>query len=119
VLTAGSLGGRLSQVHAVKLSANAAVLFPPASPLSGEEKMMAFTIFVGVVLLGLWAFHRIGAVLDARLARKELDERIAQLDQVVEDVSTTELRMRQRVERERPIGRLLAAVRDEPTVPLR
>jgi hypothetical protein len=92
---------------------------PPASPLRGEEKMMTVTIFVAVALVGLWAFHRIGAVLDARLARKELDERIAQLDQVVEDAFTTELRMRQRLERKRPVGRLLAAVRDEPTTPLR
>jgi hypothetical protein len=81
--------------------------------------MMTIAMIVAGVLLGIWVFHRIGAILDARLARKELDERIAQLDQVVEDASTTRLRVRRLMDRERPIGRLLAAVTDEPTVPLR
>jgi cell division protein FtsL len=90
-----------------------------ASALSGEEKMTTITIIVAV-LLGIWIFHKIGAVLDARLARKELEARIAELDQVVEDASTTtHLRARRLMDRKRPIGRLLAAVRDEPTIPLR
>jgi len=95
------------------------ILFASASVLSGAEKMMTVTIIVAVVLLGIWVFHKIGAVLDARLARKELEARIAELDQVVEDASTTtQLRARRIMDRKRPIGRLLAAVRDEPTIPL-
>jgi hypothetical protein len=77
-------------------------------------------VVVAVFALGLWTFHRIGAVLDARMAKKELGERVARLDQLIENTSATKARrVRQLVDRERPIGRLLTAVRDEPTVPLR
>jgi cell division protein FtsB len=73
---------------------------------------------VGLVF-GVLAYHGIGSALDARQARKELDERIAQLEQVAESASTTKgRRARRLMERHRPIGSLLAAVRDEPTVRL-
>ena len=82
--------------------------------------MTALSAIIAVAVLGLWTFHWVGSILDARQARKELNERIAQLDEVVHEMSTTQgRRARQLTDRRRPLVRLLAAVRDEPTVPLR
>jgi hypothetical protein len=76
--------------------------------------MISVLAFVVVILVaGFLAYHGVGAFLDARLARKELDQRIRQLELVADSVSRTEGRRARLL-----VERLLDAVRDEPTARL-